>query len=179
MNSHHLARNATDPDAVPASLWKDWLMVLFKLLWDLKATDEALSHAILCALLGCLRRRRKQLVTKGDEEEVLGWGEDVIADKIEALQKAFIPFFCQRTMNRKRRQSAPAKLGVPAIRSVAMCDRHASRMPACVNLARVTTRVSQVVTRMLTAMRSSRRRPTVTYLGLSFTSNRLMCSNER
>jgi len=94
-------------------------MVLFKLLWDLKATDEALSHAILCALLGCLRRRRKQLVTKGDEEEVLGWGEDVIADKIEALQKAFIPFFCQRTMNRKRRQSAPAKLGVPAIRSVA------------------------------------------------------------
>ena len=104
---------ASDPDAVPASLWKDWLMVLFKLLWELQlqSTNEALSLAILCSLLGCLRRRRKQLIRKGDEDTVLGWGEDTIADNIEALQKAFIPFFCQRTTSRKRRQSAPARLG--------------------------------------------------------------------
>lgn len=102
---------ASDPEAVPASLWKDWLMVLFKLLWELQSTDEGLSLAILCSLLGCLRRRRKQLIRKGDEDTVLGWGEDTIADNIEALQKAFIPFFCQRTTSRKRRQSAPARLG--------------------------------------------------------------------
>lgn len=111
MNSQHVS-NATDPDAVPSSLWKDWLLVLFKLLWDLKATDEALSYAILCSLLTCLRHRRKQLVILGDEEEVLQSGEPTIADRIESLQKAFIPFFCQRTTSRARRQSAPAKLGV-------------------------------------------------------------------
>ena len=111
VNSQHVL-NATDPNAVPSSLWKDWLLVLFKLLWDLKATDEALSHAILCSLLTCLRHRRKQLVICADEEEVLQSGEATIADRIESLQKAFIPFFCQRTTSRKRRQSAPAKLGV-------------------------------------------------------------------
>ena len=107
--------HATDPDAVPASMWKDWLLVLFKLLWDLKATDETISHAILCSLMGCLRRRRKQLVSRGNEEEVLQSGENTIADKIESLQRAFIPFFCQRTTSRTRRQSAPAKLGTQGL----------------------------------------------------------------
>jgi hypothetical protein len=101
-------------------LWKDWLLVLFKLLWDLKATDEAFSHAILCSLLRCLRHRRKQLVIRGDEEEVLQSGEDTIADRVEGLQKAFIPFFCQRTTSRTRRQSAPAKLGAQQYRTSAI-----------------------------------------------------------
>lgn len=111
VHSQHVFANATDADAVPNTLWKDWLLVLFKLLWDLKATDETLSYAILCSLLRCLRHRRKQVVIRGDEEEVLQSGVDTIADRIEGLQKAFIPFFCQRTTNRTRRQSAPAKLG--------------------------------------------------------------------
>ena len=114
---HIFALWTADPDAVPRALRKDWLLVLFRLLWELQTSDETLTLAILSSVLECLRRRRRRLVLGSDQggtaaDMVLGSsGENAVGDTVEKLHAAIIPFFCQRTATRKRRQSSPAKPG--------------------------------------------------------------------
>ena len=114
---HIFALWTADPDAVPRALRKDWLLVLFRLLWELQTSDETLTLAILSSVLECLRRRRRRLVLGSDQggtaaDMVLGSsGENAVGDAVEKLHAAIIPFFCQRTATRKRRQSSPAKPG--------------------------------------------------------------------